>query len=230
MSADAGSSATPSATTPATGSLEDPALVEALRRGDENAFTALVTRYQPALHRLALSYVHDAAVAQEVVQDTWLGVLRGIDQFEARAALKTWIFRILINRAKTSAAREGRQIPFSEVWDAADEVDEPAIDPDRFWPPESAGQSGWWSTPPGEWSVSPEDAALAMETRAYLERAVELLPDNQREVITLRDIEGLSSAEVCNLLHVTETNQRVLLHRARSRVRRALERYFGGER
>jgi len=204
-------------------------LLEALRGGDEAAFATLVGRYQPSLHRLALTYVHDAAVAQEVVQDTWLGVLKGIDKFEARASLKTWIFRILINRAKTSAEREGRLIPFSDVWNAADD-DEPAVDPDRFQSLEGDSQRGWWISPPRAWSVSPEDAALAGETRAYLERAVAALPDSQREVITLRDIEGLSSTEVCNLLQLTETNQRVLLHRARSRVRRALEHYFEQER
>lgn len=202
----------------------------ALRGGDETAFVTLVRRFQPSLHRLALTYVHDAAVAQEVVQDTWLGVLKGIDHFESRASLKTWIFRILINRAKTSAQREGRLIPFSDVWDAAEDADEPAVDPDRFQPADSGGRPGWWASPPGEWNMSPEDALLAAETREYLERAVATLPDSQREVITLRDIEGLSSTEVCNLLHLTETNQRVLLHRARSRVRQALERYFGQER
>ena len=205
-------------------------LLAALRRGDEAAFATLVNRYQPALQRLALTYVHDAAVAQEVVQDTWLGVLKGIDTFEARASLKTWIFRILINRAKTSAAREGRQIPFSEAWDAAEEADEPALEPERFQPAESAVRRGWWASPPRAWDTSPEEALLAAETRSQLERAVAALPDSQREVVTLRDIEGLSSAEVCNLLHLTETNQRVLLHRARSRVRRALERYFDQER
>lgn len=227
-------SGAPAATGKASGmaasSAEDQTLLAALRGGDEMAFATLVSRYQPSLQRLALTYVHDAAIAQEVVQDTWLGVLKGLDQFQARASLKTWIFRILINRAKTSAAREGRLIPFSAAWDAAEDMDEPAIDPDRFQPAESAARSGWWASPPSAWSLSPEDAVLAEETRAHLEQAVSALPDSQREVITLRDIEGLSSTEVCNLLHLTETNQRVLLHRARSRVRRALERYFDQER
>lgn len=226
MDTDASSSPIP----PATAANEDQALVLALRHGDETAFMALVNRYQPSLLRLALTYVHDPAVAQEVVQDTWLGVLRGIDHFEARSSLKTWIFRILINRAKTSAEREGRQIPFSQAWDAADEADESALDPERFQSLEGGGYPGAWLAPPGEWGVAPEEALLALETRAFLERAVAKLPDTQREVITLRDIEGLSSTEVCNLLHLTETNQRVLLHRARSRVRMALERYFAEER
>lgn len=209
---------------------DDKRLLEALRDGDETAFATLVKRYHPSLHRLALTYVRDPAIAQEVVQDTWIGVLNGIDTFESRASLKTWIFRILINRAKTSATREGRQIPFSQVWDSSDDVDEPAVDPERFISAESAtGRAGWWSSPPGAWNTSPEDLLLSAETRAYIERAIAALPGNQREVITLRDIEGISSEDVCNLLRLTETNQRVLLHRARSRVRQALEQYFGQE-
>ncbi|HLJ81059.1 MAG TPA: sigma factor, partial [Ktedonobacterales bacterium] len=160
-----GTSGTPApAATSATPPTEDQMLLAALRRGDEAAFATVVNRYQPALQRLALTYVHDAAVAQEVVQDTWLGVLKGIDTFEARASLKTWIFRILINRAKTSAAREGRQIPFSEAWDATEDADEPAMDPDRFQPAESTGWPGWWASPPRAWSASPEEVLLAAET------------------------------------------------------------------
>lgn len=148
---------------------DDTTLLEALRSGDETAFATLVKRYHPSLYRLALTYVHDAAVAQEAVQDTWVGVLKGIDSFESHATLKTWIFRILINRAKTSAAREGRIIPFSEAWDAADDADEPAVAPDRFVPPESAtGRPAWWASPPIAWSLSPEETILTAETRAYL--------------------------------------------------------------
>lgn len=212
-------------------SQEDLALLAALRAGDEAAFTTLVRRYNPSMLRVALMYVHDRAVAEEVVQDAWLGVLRGLDSFEPRASLKTWIFRILVNRAKTSAQREGRSIPFSAASSAEDEGDEPAVAPERFRTEDSAnGPAGWWSAPPGEWGRSPEELLLAAETRSYLDRAVATLPPHQREVITLRDVEGLSASEVCNILGITEMNQRVLLHRARSKVRQALERYVTQER
>ena len=212
-------------------SQEDLALLAALRAGDEAAFTALVRRYNPAMLRVALMYVRDRAVAEEVVQDAWLGVLRGLDGFEPRASLKAWIFRIVVNRAKTSALREGRSIPFSAASYAEDESDEPAVAPERFRTEDSAnGPAGWWSAPPGEWGRSPEELLLAAETRRYLDQAVVTLTPQQREVITLRDVEGLSAGEVCNILGITEMNQRVLLHRARSKVRQALERYFAQER
>lgn len=212
-------------------SQDDLALLEALRAGDESAFATLVERYHAALVRLARLYVHDAAVAQEVAQDTWLGVLNGIASFVPRASLKTWIFRILINRAKTSAAREGRSIPFSAAFDAQSAPDEPAVDPGRFQPDDpSSDQPGWWATPPGEWGSSPEELLLAAETRARLMAAIAELAPSQREVITLRDVEGLSSDEVCNILGISDTNQRVLLHRARSKVRQAVERYVTRER
>lgn len=209
---------------------EDMALVQALRAGDETAFATLVERYNGALLRLARMYVHDRAVAEEVVQDTWVGVLNAIDRFEPRASLKTWIFRILMNRARTSAKREGRSIPFSEAWERSGEGDEPAVDPERFLaadaPDEAAGS---WASPPRDWGASPERAMLAAETRAYVAEAIAALPPQQREVITLRDVEGWSSAEVRNVMNITEMNQRVLLHRARSKVRQALERYFTQE-
>lgn len=230
----AGQSAPVASTSPAAGggtSPDDLALLQALRAGDEAAFTTLVSRYNPSLLRTALLYVHDRAVAEEVVQDTWIGVLNGIDRFEPRATLKTWIFRILINRAKTSAQREGRSIPFSATWDAQAAPDEPAVDPDRFRAADTpAAPAGWWASPPRQWSASPEEFLLAAETRAYLRQAIAALPPSQREVLTLRDIEGLMSDEICNILGITEINQRVLLHRARAKVRHALERYITQER
>jgi RNA polymerase sigma-70 factor (ECF subfamily) len=212
-------------------SAEDMALVRALRAGDEAAFATLVERYNGALLRLARMYVHDRAVAEEVVQDTWVGVLNAIDRFEPRASLKTWIFRILMNRARTSAKREGRSVPFSEAWERGSEGDEPAVDPERFLAadaPDDAG-AGQWVSPPRDWGASPERAILAAETRAFVAEAIAALPPQQREVITLRDVEGWSSAEVRNVMNISEMNQRVLLHRARSKVRQALERYFTQE-
>lgn len=212
-------------------SAEDMALVQALRAGDEAAFASLVERYNGALLRLARMYVHDRAVAEEVVQDTWVGVLNGIDRFEPRASLKTWIFRILMNRARTSAKREGRSIPFSEAWESSSEPDEPGLDPDRFMAAHAPDDpAGWWVSPPKDWGASPERAVLAAETRAYVAEAIAALPPQQREVITLRDVEGWSSSEVRNVLNISEINERVLLHRARSKVRQALERYFTQER
>lgn len=211
-------------------SAEDMALVQALRAGDEAAFASLVERYNGALLRLARMYVHDRAVAEEVVQDTWVGVLNGIDRFEPRASLKTWIFRILMNRARTSAKREGRSVPFSEAWESGSEPDEPALDPDRFMAAHAPDDpAGWWVSPPKDWGASPERAVLAAETRARVADAIATLPPQQREVITLRDVEGWSSAEVRNVLNISEINERVLLHRARSKVRQALERYFTQE-
>jgi RNA polymerase sigma-70 factor (ECF subfamily) len=224
-------SATIQTTTPAAdGCLpQDLALVQALRAGDEAAFRALVEQHHVALLRLARLYVHDAAVAEEVVQETWLGVLRGIDAFQQRASLKTWIFSILVNRAKTIAHKEGRTIPFSAAFDAESDPAEPAVDPDRFLKQSEDGEPpGWWATPPREWDT-PEATLLAHETRAQVNAAIAALPPNQREVITLRDVEGWSSGEVCNVLQITETNQRVLLHRARARVRQSLAPYFAPE-
>ena len=204
---------------------EDASLLEALRRGDESAFTALVERYHDPLLRVAQIYVSSRAVAEEVVQETWVGVLRGLDRFEGRSSLKTWIFRILTNTAKTKAQREGRTIPFSSLRDPG-RVPEAAVEPERFLDPEHSRSPGHWASPPGSWGELPVERLEATETREVIERAIEDLPAGQRAVITLRDVQGWGSEEVCNALDVTETNQRVLLHRARSKVRQALERYF----
>ncbi|HKB19985.1 MAG TPA: RNA polymerase sigma factor [Gaiellaceae bacterium] len=203
-------------------SVDDTQLVEALRAGDERAFEQLTREYHAPLMRVAQIYVTSRSVAEEVVQETWLGVLNGIGRFEARSSLKTWIFRILTNIAKTRAQREGRTLPFS-VLERPGTVPEPAVGPERFLPPDHDRWPGHWSSRPEPW---PDDRLLAAETRGVVERAIEALPPAQRAVISLRDVEGWSSAETCNALGVTETNQRVLLHRARSKVRQALEDYL----
>ena len=196
------------------------ALVHALRRGDEQVFGELVDRYSRPMLRLASSYVRDPAVAEEVVQEAWLGVVAGIERFEGRSSLKTWIFRILTNIAQTRGAREARSVPFTALGRPGE--DEPAVDPDRF------DHYGFWSSPPRPWDV-PDERLLAKETRESVERAIEALPPLQRAVISLRDVEGWSSEEVRNVLELSDTNQRVLLHRARSRVRAELARYLTGE-
>ncbi len=206
---------------------EELRLVEALRRRDEAAFLILVETHHNSLLRLAQMYVRTRDVAEEVVQETWLGVLKGIDSFESRSSLKTWIFRILMNRARTRAEREGRTSPFSQLFDPATEPGEPAMDPDRFLPADNPAEPGHWAKPPVGWGDTGEKQLLTKEMRAHIQRAIEALPSNQREVITLRDVEGRTSEEVCNALGVSETNQRVLLHRARAKVRRKLDEYLG---
>jgi RNA polymerase sigma-70 factor, ECF subfamily len=203
-------------------SADDARRVEALRGGDEHAFEQLTREYNASLLRVAQIYVTSRAVAEEVVQETWLGVLNGIERFEARSSLKTWIFRILTNIAKTRAQREGRTLPFSAL-ERPGTVPEPAVEPERFLPPDHERWPGHWSAKPEPW---PEDRLLAAEARGVVEEAIEALPPAQRAVISLRDVEGWSSDETCNALGLTETNQRVLLHRARSKVRQALEDYL----
>jgi RNA polymerase sigma-70 factor (ECF subfamily) len=200
-------------------------LVAALRAGDERAFMTLVERYQSTLIRLALLYVGDRGAAEDVVQETWLGVVQGIGRFESRSSFKTWLFRILTNRAKRRGERDHRAIPFSAAWSPGDE-DDTGLDPDRFFPPGHAS-AGHWSSLPKNWDALPEERVLSAETRAVVDAAIAALPPAQREVITLRDVEGWTSEEVRNALALSETNQRVLLHRARSKVRRALEERLG---
>lgn len=200
-------------------------LIAALRRGDEAAFETLIGRYHTALLRLAMMYVPSRAVAEEVVQETWLGVLQGLARFEGRSSLKTWLFRILTNRAKTRGQRESRSVPFADLATAETERDEPAVGLDRFQGPGQA-DPGWWASYPRAWSGAPEQRLLAQETQGVVDQAIAALPPAQREVIRLRDVEGRPADEVCNILNITETNQRVLLHRARSKVRRALEQYM----
>jgi RNA polymerase sigma-70 factor (ECF subfamily) len=197
-------------------------LLAALRGGDEDAFRALVREYQPSLVRVARIYVPTQAAAEEVAAETWLAVLKGLDRFEGRSSLRTWIFRILTNIAKTRAVRDGRTLPFSALQDPG-RVPEAAVDADRFLDPEHPRWPGHWAVKPEAW---PEDALLAAETRGVIGEAIEALPATQRTVISLRDVEGWSSEEVRNALGLSETNQRVLLHRARAKVRRALEEYL----
>lgn len=207
---------------PATGA-DDLALLAGLRAGDEAAFVALMERYGASLLRIARLYVRDQQAAEDVVQETWLGVFQGIDRFEGRSTLKTWLFTILANRAKRRGERDGRVTPFSAIATWAEE-DEPASD--RFFPPGHA-DAGHWLSLPRDWSVLPEERFAAAETRAVIDGAIAALPPNQRAVITMRDIEGMPSDAVRNALGLSETNQRVLLHRARGKVRRALEEYIG---
>ncbi len=200
-------------------------LVASLRRRDERAFAALLERYHAALVRIATVYVRDRAVAEEVAQETWVGVLQGIDRFEGRSSLKTWIFRILANKAKTRGERESRSIPLSAVAGGSDEA-APSVDPDRFLDSSHPVWPGHWASPPTSWEGLPDRMLESRETLAVIRRSIEALPPTQAEVITLRDVEGWSSDEVCELLGLSEANQRVLLHRARSKVRRALEEYL----
>jgi|SRR5438093_2571185 len=200
-------------------------LLAALRRGEESAFVRLVDWLSPAMLKVASIYVPSRVAAEEAVQETWLAVLEGLDRFEGRSSLKTWIFRILMNRAMTRGQRERRTVPFSALFDPAAEADEPAVDPDRFQGPASRFP-GQWSRPPHPWEEVPETRLLARETMARVRTAIGGLPPSQREVITLRDVSGWTSQEVCNALGLSETNQRVLLHRARAKVRRALEEYL----
>ena len=186
----------------------------------------LVDRLQPSMLRVARLYVSTAAVAEEVVQETWLGVLRGLDSFQGRSSLRTWIFRILTNIAKTRGQREGRSLPFASL--AGDDLDAPAVDPDRFDSPETSSV-GAWSTLPDDWTGIPEERLLGRETLAVIRGAIDGLPPMQAEVIRLRDALGWTSEEVRNALDLTETNQRVLLHRARAKVRGALEAYLSSE-
>jgi RNA polymerase sigma-70 factor, ECF subfamily len=201
---------------------DDARLVAALRAGDEDAFRTVVREWHASLLRVAQIFTPSHAVAEEVVQETWVRVLGALDRFEGRSSLRTWVFRILVNTAKTRAQREGRTIPFSTLQDTA-RVPEAAVEPERFLPEDHPLHPGGWATPPRD---LPEERLLAAETRERIAAAIEELPPNQRAVISLRDVEGWSSDEVRNALDLSEVNQRVLLHRARARVRRALEEYL----
>ena len=206
--------------------VDDRALVDALRAGDETAFAWLLDRYHAPLHRTARMYVSTDAQADEVVQETWVAVLRGIDRFEQRSSLKTWLYRILMNIARTRGVKESRSIPFSSAAGALEEGAEPTFDPERFRPPDDHEWPGHWAAFPLDWEHQPESRLLAGETLALVGQAIADLPPAQREVLTLRDMEGWSSSEVCNALALSETNQRVLLHRGRAKIRRTLESYF----
>lgn len=190
---------------------EDGALLHRVRAGDQEAFAQLVRRYQAQLLRLAQTFVASRAVAEEVVQDTWLGVVRGVERFEGRSSFKTWLFRILVNRARTTGGREARTVSLAPDTELADRFD----------------GSGSWTSPPAVWADEAEDRIVAQALAVKVKESLHELPAGQREVLVLRDVEGLQAADVCALLGITDSNQRVLLHRARARVRGILEREIG---
>ena len=191
----------------------DAELLARLRAGDERAFVTLVRRHHAAMLSVAAGYVPSMAVAEEVVQDTWLGVLRGLGGFEGRSSVRTWLFRILVNRARTAGVRERRSVAIGDA--------EPAVDRSRF------DSTGHWAVPPEHWVEEADNRLDAAKLAGRLRSAVSELPDRQREVVMLRDVEGLSSEEVCSVLDISEGNQRVLLHRGRSRLRQMLETELG---
>jgi len=203
---------------------EEQVLLEALRRGDEAAFLALVNRHHGAMVRLARAFVRSDAVAEEVAQEAWLAALEGLAAFRGEAGVKGWLLAIVANRARSRAVREARSVPMSSLASRDDDGDAgPAVDPDRFLPADHPQWPGHWSAPP---SAFPEAQLLAAEAAGVARTAIAALPGRQQAVITLRDVEGLSAEEACLALGLSEENQRVLLHRARSRVRAELERYF----
>ena len=199
---------------------DDLRLVAMLRAGDEEAFAGLVRMYDRALRRLARMFVSTDASAGEVVQEVWVAVLTGLDRFEGRSSLRTWIFRIATNIAKTRGVRESRSVPLSSIASGGD--DEPAVDEARF-------ADGAWASPVRPWGLDAAQIALDGEAGARIRAEIDRLPEVQRTVITLRDIDGLGSDEVSEALGISQGNQRVILHRARSRVRAALESYFAAE-
>jgi RNA polymerase sigma-70 factor (ECF subfamily) len=201
----------------------DEVLIAAIRQGDERAFEHLIDRYHRSLVRIATLFVRDNEIAEEVAQETWIGVLRGLEGFAGRSSFRTWLFGILANLARRRGERERRFVPFSALARPPAEGAEPAVDPDRFLP-EGHQWARHWATPPSPWPDLPEERYLSIEIRAEIEQAIAVLPPNQRAVITLRDVEGWDADDVCNALTLSATNQRVLLHRARSRVRGALAR------
>jgi RNA polymerase sigma-70 factor (ECF subfamily) len=198
--------------------------VAALCAGDEAAFLALVQRHHAAMVRVALAYVGSRAIAEEAAQEAWLGVVKGISRFEGRSSLKSWIFQILVNCAKSRGVREIRSIPISALAAAEAAEEAPAVDPDRFL--DEGIWAGHWSRPPAEWA---DDRLGTAELAGLVREAIATLPPAQRQVMTLRDVEGWDAAEVCELLQISEGNQRVLLHRARAKVRTAVEERLSGE-
>ena len=208
--------------------LSESALLHLLRQRDETAFTRLVEQYHPSLVRLARLFVHDEALAEELSQETWLAVLQGLDGFQERSSLKTWIFTILTNKARTRSRRESRSLVFSDLEE--EEAPESTVALGRFKDASAGRSADHWAVEPASWAGIPEAVVLSEETLRLVRQTIEALPDTQRAVITLRDIEELSSQEICNILEISESNQRVLLHRARARVRAALEDYLQPER
>ncbi|MCO4769501.1 MAG: RNA polymerase sigma factor [Deltaproteobacteria bacterium] len=198
----------------------DHEILPRLKAGDEGAFVELLDAWSPSLRRLARNFVKTEALAEEVVQETWMGVIKGISRFEGRSSLKTWVFTILANRARTRGTRESRSLPLSALGDPERSG---AVDPDRFL------ANGAWGEPPFVWRAqSAESVVRARESLSVLEKALAALPDRQRRVVVLRDVEGVDAVDVCNVLEISESNQRVLLHRGRSKLRAALEKHYQG--
>ena len=207
--------------------MDETLLLKYLRNGDEDAYTWLVQKHHTSLVRFALSFVQEERLAEEVAQETWIAVLKGLDRFEARSSIKTWIFSILAHRAKTLGQRENRVVSFSELDDVLDNA--PTVNPERFRPSNAVSSAEHWVKFPSSWDGVPEELFLSQELLHIVQDAVAVLPGNQRAVITLHDIDGFSVDEICNILGISETNQRVLLHRSRSKVREVLENYLNLE-
>jgi RNA polymerase sigma-70 factor (ECF subfamily) len=201
----------------------DEELVTRLRNGDEAAFREMVSGWSPAMLNLARQYVSTRASAEEVVEEAWLGVLRGLDRFQGRSSFKTWVFRILVNISKSRGVRESRSVPFSAV-SLGDDESSPAVDADRFRGPDDQWPGHWTDAgQPRPFDVDPPTGVLRREVREQLSRAIDELSPRQGTVLVLRDVQGHSAGEVCRLMEISTENQRVLLHRARSRMRQALE-------
>lgn len=200
-------------------SSEDRAVLARLEAGDESAFLELVHRHQATMVRVAMRYCRSRDVAEEVVQDTWMGFLDSLERFEGRSSLKTWLYRILVNRSITRGKRERRSVPLSAL---GSKSDDPVVDPSRF------AKDGSWANPPLSWQSAPDRPADDAEIRAQVTSAIGQLPERQALVMTLRDVQGLETPEICELLDITPNNMRVLLHRARAGVRNLLEDYYRG--
>jgi RNA polymerase sigma-70 factor (ECF subfamily) len=206
-------------------------LLERLRAGDQTSFAELVDTWSPMLLRVALLFVSTRASAEEVVQETWLAVIQQLDRFEGRSSLRTWVFRILENQARTRGVRDARAVPWSSAFGAVAGDDDagPTVDPARFRGPSDEWPGHWTSAgQPSTWTTPPEDATVAAEVRAELRAALDELPERQRTVVELRDVHGLTSEEVCERLGVSPGNQRILLHRGRARLRNRLDGVYRG--
>jgi RNA polymerase sigma-70 factor (ECF subfamily) len=200
-------------------------LLAGLRAGDERAFATLVERYHLGMIRFAQQYVPDRSIAEDVAQEAWLQVLRGLERFEGRSTLKTWIFGIVLNCARARARRDRRTVPFSVVASMGNDPFEPAVEASRFRAP-GEQYAGRWVSFPASWGDAPDRRMLAAEARRYLQDAIDALPPNQREVVVLRDVQGMSAEQACTVLQLSDSNQRVLLHRGRSKLRRAIAHYL----